>query len=152
MRQVKYFSTVVTAVLLFVFATAVRAETDQPVKPLALQGVMQQLGHDMQVVTGAIATEDWFSVVQLAEKIAQHAEPPLSEKVRILAWLGSDAKSFRGLDGQLKEAASTLADTAKSNEGRAIITAFSEVQHSCLACHQAFRESFVEHFYRIQDE
>lgn len=152
MRQSKYFSTAVTAVLLLVFATAVRAETDQPVKPLALQGVMQQLGHAMQAVTGAIATEDWFSVAQLAEKIAQHAEPPLSEKVRILAWLGSDAKSFRGLDGQLKDAANTLADTAKSNAGRAVITAFSEVQHSCLACHQKFREPFVNHFYGTQNE
>lgn len=151
MRQAKYFSMAVTAVLLIVFAAALRAETDQPVKPLALQGVMQQLGHDMQAVTGAIATEDWFSVAQLAEKIAQHAEPPLAEKVRILAWLGSDAKSFRGLDGQLKDAANTLANTAKSNEGRAIITAFSEVQHSCLACHQEFREPFVKHFYGAKD-
>ena len=113
---------------------------------------MQQLGHDMQAVTGAIATEDWFSVAQLAEKITRHAEPPLSEKVRILAWLGSDANRFRGFDGQLKDAASTLADTAKSNEGRAIITAFSEVQHSCLACHQAFRKLFVKYFYGAQDE
>lgn len=152
MRQAKCYSFLIVALLLIVSAASVRAEVDQPVKPLALQGVMQQLGRDMQAVTGAIATEDWPSVAQLAEKIAQHAEPPLSEKVRILAWLGSDAKSFRGLDGQLKDAANTLADTAKSNAGRAVITAFSEVQHSCLACHQKFREPFVNHFYGTQNE
>lgn len=62
---------------------------------------MQQLGDDMQTITGAIAMEDWDSVSQFAGKNAQHAEPPLSEKMRILAWLSSDASKFRRLDGRL---------------------------------------------------
>jgi len=41
---------------------------------------MEQLGRDMQAVTGAISMEDWARVVELAPKIARHAEPSLSEK------------------------------------------------------------------------
>ena len=147
MRQAKCYSFLIVALLLIVSAASVRAEVDQPVKPLALQGVMQQLGRDMQAVTGAIATEDWPSVAQLAEKIGHHAEPPLSEKMRILAWLGSDASKFRGFDGQLQSAANILESSATRGDGQATITAFSGVQQRCLACHQGFRESFVKHFY-----
>ena len=41
----------------------------------------------MQAVTGAISKEEWALVAALALKIAKHAEPPLSEKMRILPGL-----------------------------------------------------------------
>ena len=128
-------------------AVIVRAQTVEPAKPMALQGVMEKLGRDMQTVTGAISKEDWALVAQLAPKIARHAEPPLSEKMRILTWLGTDAGKFRGFDEQVHEAASAMGGAATRGDGQAVIAAFAKVQQSCLGCHQSFREPFVKRFH-----
>lgn len=136
-----------SAAVLALAAASVHARAAEPAKPLALRGVMQQLDHDMQAITGAIASEDWTAVTRLAPKIARHAEPPLTEKVRILAWLGSDAGKFRGFDGQVHDAAVAMGEAAQRSDGQAVITAFSDVQRSCLACHRDFRSSFKQHFY-----
>ena len=61
------------------------------VEPLALRKIMQELGRNMQAITGAISQEEWVQVVQLAPKVAAHPEPPFTEKMRILAYLGADA-------------------------------------------------------------
>ena len=114
---------------------------------MALRSVMEKLGRDMQAVTGAISKEEWTLVAELAPKIAKHAEPPLGEKMRILGWLGTDAGKFRGFDGQVHDAASSMGDAAKRGDGPAVIAAFSKTQQSCLACHQSFRQSFMKQFY-----
>ncbi len=124
-----------------------RAQAAQPEQPMALRGVMKKLGQDMQAVTGAIATEDWAVVAELAPKIARHAAPPLGEKMRILAWVGSDAGKFRAFDAQVHDAANAMGEAATRGDGQAVINAFSRVQQSCLSCHQGFRESFAKHFY-----
>ncbi|MBS0291378.1 MAG: cytochrome c [Proteobacteria bacterium] len=114
---------------------------------MALREVMDQLGRDMQAVTGAISKEDWALVAELAPKIARHAEPPASEKIRILAWLATDAGKFRGFDAQVHDAATAMGEAAQHSDGQAVIAAFAKVQQSCLACHQGFRKPFVQHFY-----
>ncbi len=128
-------------------AVILHAHAAEPAKPMALQSVMEKLGRDMQAVTGAISKEDWALVARLAPNIARHPEPPLSEKARILAWLGTDAGKFRGFDGQVHEAAVAMGEAAALGDGQAAITNFSKVQQGCLACHQGFRKSFQEHFY-----
>ena len=128
-------------------ATPARAQAAQPEQPMALRGVMERLGRDMQAVTGAISKEDWALVAELAPRIAQHEQPPAAEKVRILGWLGSDAARFRSLDGEVEHAAMALGEAARRGDGPAVIAAFGKIQHSCLACHQSYRKAFVEQFY-----
>lgn len=135
------------ALALLVPAAIFHSQASEPAKPMALQNVMAKLGRDMRAVTGAISTEDWALVARLAPGIAHHPEPPLSEKARILAWLGTDAGKFRGFDGQVHEAAAAMGEAAKQGDGQAVITRFAEVQRGCLACHQQFRKSFQEHFH-----
>lgn len=144
-RRAAHAITLVVALL--VPAAIFHAQAAEPAKPMALRNVMAKLGRDMQTVTGAISTEDWALVARLAPNIAHHPEPPLPEKARILAWLGTDAGKFRGFDGQVHEAAASMGEAATRGDGQAVITQFAEVQQSCLACHQNFRKSFVEHFY-----
>lgn len=108
---------------------------------------MQELGRNMQAITGAISQEEWVQVVQLAPKVAAHPEPPLTEKMRILAYLGADATKFRNFDAQTHEAALAMKLAAASSDGKAVTQSFAHVQESCLGCHQAFRKPFVEHFY-----
>lgn len=123
------------------------ARADEPAKPMALRAVMQQLDEDMQAVTSAIAREDWIKVGELAPQIGSHQQPPLREKTRILAWLGTHAGEFRGFDRQTHKAAQTMAAAAAQNDGEAVIAAFAKVQQSCLACHTNYRKSFQQHFY-----
>jgi hypothetical protein len=88
------FFTVPLSVLLATFATALGAQSVEAAKPMALRTIMERLGRDMQAVTGAISKEDWPLVAELAPRIAKHAEPPMSEKMRILAGLGQTLESF----------------------------------------------------------
>lgn len=128
-------------------ATWLGAQPVEPAKPMALRAVMGELGRNMQVITGAIAKEDWPQVAELAPQVGKHAEPPLSEKMRILSWLGTDAGKFRGFDAQVQDNATAMAEAARQGDGQAVIAAFSKTQQSCLACHQSFRRLFVEQFY-----
>ncbi|MDT3678156.1 MAG: cytochrome c [Burkholderiaceae bacterium] len=123
------------------------ARADEATKPMALQSVMKQLGQDMQAVTAAISKEDWARVAELAPKIANHEQPPVMEKMRILTWLGTDAGKFRGFDGQVHDAAASMGDAAARGDGQAVIAAFAKLQQSCLGCHQNYRTAFIDHFY-----
>lgn len=114
MNSPKHLTAYATAMAVALLATAasLRAQATEPEKPMTLQGVMEKLGRDMQAVTGAISKEDWVVVAELAPKIAHHTEPPLSEKMRILTWLGTDAGKFRAFDEQTREAANAMGKAA----------------------------------------
>jgi hypothetical protein len=128
------------------FGIAQTTRADDAPKPMVLRGVMQQLDRDMQAVTAAIAREDWPKVAELAPKIGNHPVPPLGEKLRILAWLGTDAGKFRSFDTGVREASAAMGEAATRGDGQAAIAGFAKVQQACLGCHQAFRKPFVEHF------
>lgn len=134
-------------VILVVFTMGRNAQPVQDERAMALFAIMEQLGHDMQAVAGAISREDWERVAELAPKIVNHAGPPMPEKVKIVTWLGADAGTFRGFDVQVHEAATAMSEATKQADDQEVITAFSKTQQSCLACHQSFRPSFTKQFY-----
>src|SRR3546814_7084723 len=70
---------------------------------MGLRTVMQELGRNMEAVTGAISREDWALVEELALGTAHHAQPPAMETMRILKWLGADAGKFRTLDARVEQ-------------------------------------------------
>lgn len=157
MTRRKYRHTSVTVItafsvclLLWGFQPQAWADGATEGKPLALRRIMQELGRNMQAITGAISQEDWALVAQIAPRVAAHPEPPLPEKVRILAYLGTDAARFRRFDAQTHEAAHAMQQAAARNDGKAVIQSFARVQESCLGCHQGFRKSFVEHFHEAR--
>lgn len=138
-----------TTVYLFLWGVQFSAWADDAsqAKPLALRVIMQELGGNMQAITSAISQEEWVQVIQLAPKVAAHPEPPVTEKMRILAYLGADMAKFKSFDAQTHEAAHAMKQAAERGDGKAVIQSFARVQESCLGCHQAFRKPFVEHFY-----
>ncbi|MBU1214943.1 MAG: cytochrome c [Gammaproteobacteria bacterium] len=127
-----------------VLFTITNARADEP---SVLRQVMQALGSDMQVVTGGIAREDWQLVAKTAPLIAKHPQPPLSEKVRIIRYMGAEMSLFKALDGETHQAALELGKAADEQDGAKVIAAFGKLQQTCLACHQRFRSGFVQHFY-----
>ncbi len=116
-------------------------------KPLALRGIMQDLGRHMQTASLAIAREDWALVEKTAPLIAEHTQPPVLEKTRIMAFIGTGMGRFKGHDQKTHEAAKAMAQAAANKDGQAVIAAFKDIQIGCLGCHQEFRKPFVEHFY-----
>ncbi len=138
---------VIMVVALLATGSTFHSNAKEPPKRTVLQNMMRQLGHDMQAATGAISREDWPAVVGLAPNIANHPQPSLSEKMRIFAWLGTDAARFREFDAAVHKAAVSMGEAAERGDGQAVIHEFSLIQQSCLACHRRFRNSFREHFY-----
>jgi len=131
-------------------AFSVLTSAAQAAEPLALQGVMKDLGKHMQTTAGAIAYEDWELVAGTAPLIAAHPQPPASEKARIISYMGSNMGKFKDFDMHTHEAAHELQHAAHEKNGMEVVAAFHKLQASCLACHQAFRKPFVEHFYGKQ--
>jgi len=128
-------------------ATFAHAADSQDADSLALRTIMQELARNMQSLNTQMYTEDWKAVADIAQKIATHDEPPIEEKKQILQWLGENAKSFRNHDLEVKAGAQDLSAAARSEDIKGIMTALNRVQGNCLACHQGFRNDFIQHFY-----
>ena len=114
---------------------------------MALRTIMQEMSDKMQLVTDAIAREQWSQVAIAAPLIGDHRQPPFMEKTRILRFVGGEAGTFRSYDKKTQETAQLLKQAALAEDGVQIIDAFASLQKTCLSCHQRFRQSFVAHFY-----
>ena len=142
-----FFTSIVIGVLLAGNCSQVWADDVDKVEPLELRKIMQELNKNMQGVTDSISREDWGMVGEIAPLIADHPQPPLLEKMRILMFAGTDVGKFKEYDKTTHQAARTLEQAADSGDGKSVISAFAALQNSCLDCHQSFRKAFVEHFY-----
>jgi len=129
------------------FAETAANSTTGSIEPLALRKIMQDMGENMQTIADGISREDWELVEITAPQIADHPRPPLSERARIMAFVGADVSKFKGFDGKTHEAARVLGEAAARKDGYAIISNFATLQNTCLMCHQSFRKSIQEHFY-----
>lgn len=93
-------------------ATCGAEENDSAVKALSLRNIMQELSNNMQIVTDAISREDWEQVAGTALQIANHPQPPIAEKMRILGFAGSNVSNFKSFDKQTHQAAKELEEIA----------------------------------------
>ena len=116
-------------------ATGAMAEAGAEAKDLALKKIMKDLGTAMQTVTDGISRQDWQLVEKTAPQIADHPQPPLGEKMRIIAYMGTDMGKFKGYDGRFTSRRNARA-TAKSKDGVAVIAAFQSIQTACYGCHR----------------
>ncbi|PLY14580.1 MAG: cytochrome C [Sedimenticola sp.] len=137
--------------ILVAFYTA-GVHSDPIAEPLALHGIMEQMGERMQAITDGISRQEWQQVEQSAREIAEHPQPPFGEKLRILSFAGSRVTDFKQYDGETRQVAKELALLAGEQNGSAVIIAFSTLQTSCLVCHQKFRGDFQRHFYGQQSK
>ncbi len=116
-------------------------------EPLVLQGIMKDMGRNMQAIVDGLSREDYAKAERAALAIADHPQPPVGEKMRVMGFVGGNAPRFKAFDGETHENAKALAKASKNGNGEGAIDAFHKLQTSCLACHQAFRKPFQEHFY-----
>ncbi len=116
-------------------------------EPLALQKIMKDLGQNMQAITDGISREDWALVEKTAPLIADHPQPPLAEKMRIMRFVGTRMGKFKTYDGETHDQALAVGKAAKAEDGPGVILAFQKLQTSCYTCHSEFRKPFMAHFY-----
>ena len=117
---------------------------------LALRKIMSNLGKEMENITHGISLEDWKLVEKSALQIAEHPKPPFLEKIKILSFVGTNVGQFKAYDKKTHDAAIVLSQVAIEKDGLKVISEFSTLQNTCLACHQSFRQSFLEHFYNSE--
>lgn len=144
---VAYLLAAAATVLLACGTVPAHSQQSAGQEPLALRRTMQGMGRNMQAIVDGMSREDWAKAAKAAAAIADHPQPPVGEKVRILAFIGGDAGKFRGFDARSQQAAKALQEAADRSDGQAAIASFAELQSACLGCHQAFRRPFVEHFH-----
>lgn len=120
-------------------------------EPLALRGIMKEMGRGMQAIVVGTSQEDYAAVEKAALAIAGHPQPPVGEKLRVMSFVGTDAPRYKAMDGEVHANAMALAGASRRGNGEDVITAFQKLQSSCLACHQTFRKPFVEQFYGKTD-
>ncbi|MDP2835073.1 MAG: cytochrome c [Pseudomonadota bacterium] len=82
-----------------------------------------------------------------APLIADHPQPPLAEKLRIISFMGGDMGKFKAHDSETHAQAQAVGKAAKAGDGAGVILAFQKLQTSCYDCHREFRKPFVAHFY-----
>ena len=120
-------------------------------KPLALRKIMQDLSKNIQTITDGISREDWELVENTAPLIADHPQPPMSEEMRIMGFMGTNMGKFKTYDGETNDQAQALGKAAKAKDGPGVILAFQKLQTSCYNCHSEFRKPFVAHFHGKKD-
>ena len=133
--------------LLLAAAGSAVAETADGPGEMALRKIMKDLGSNVQAVTDAISREDWQLIEKTAPLIADHPQPPVTEKLRIMAFIGTDMGKFKDYDEEVHKAAESLGQAARSKNGQAVIAAFQTIQTACYGCHRDFRPQFLRHFY-----
>jgi len=129
---------------------AIAESTIEAVDPPALRGVMRDLDKNMQMISHGISLGDWQLVEKTALTIADHPKPPVSERMRVMMFFGTDMSRFKSHDTKTHNAAIALSETAAKKDGDAVIAEFARLQAACLACHQEFRRPFRKHFYGQQ--
>lgn len=112
------FYLLVSSCLLFAAAGAQAAE------PFALQKVMKDLGKNMRTITDGIPREDWALVEKTAPLIADHPQPPMSERTRIMGFMGTCMSKFKTYDGETHEQAQAVGRAAKAKDGQGDISGF----------------------------
>lgn len=140
----------IATVLLLTISTIATTWADEtpPKNAMVLRQIMQELDNNMQLTNHAISREDWDVVAKTALLIAEHPEPPFSEKLRIMMFFGRDTSRLKQLDGQTHQAAKNLATEAKTGNRQNIMRSFNTLEQSCTNCHQQFKNAFIKHFYK----
>jgi cytochrome c556 len=118
------------------------------IEPLALRKIMSDMDKNMQLIVTNISHGDWKQVEKSASKIAEHPQPPFTEKIKLLNYVGSDISRFKAYDNQTHDTAKKLSKAAQEKDGFKVILEFSNLQKTCLSCHQYFRKDFIKYFYQ----
>ena len=137
MTKQQMHSWVVTILIISLPVPALAADQDQA--PSLLQ-IMQQLGRDLNRISDGMWSEDYAAMAAAAQAIADHPQPPVEERTRIIEGLGADAGSFRQGDQDVHDAALAVKAAAEQKDNEQVLQRYIELVQGCMGCHTRFRE------------
>lgn len=103
--------------------------------------IMLGLSEEMTRIGAGIWAEEFSTIALAAEAIAEHPLPPLMQRLKLLADLGSNSSQFMAADKALKAAALEVVAAAKQEDLEAVLNRYQVVQQHCVDCHSWYRNS-----------
>ena len=106
--------------------------------------VMQRISVDMSKLIDPIMKGDFAKVHEIAEHVANHSEPPLSHRLKIIAKLGLDFTDFKKYDDEVHINSVAIQASANNKDIEGMIDNYWKTMKSCHGCHKKYRERIRE--------
>ncbi len=108
-----------------------------------LKEIMLNMGADLNRVHDGIMAENYDSVAQAAQKIAEHPKPV--NAMQILGLLGIfDMPAFKSHDSNVHDLATEISNAAKQKNLEIVLLKTNDLVKACVSCHQNFRDKVVK--------
>ncbi len=107
--------------------------------PKNFKEVMQRIELNMSKIVGHIMREEFDEIVQLAEQVANHDEPPLTHRMKLIAELGTDFIDFKSHDDNVHINSVAMQEAAKRKDLDSVIINYGKTMQSCNHCHKKYR-------------
>ncbi len=107
--------------------------------PKNFKEVMQRIELDMSKLVGHIMKEEYADIIAVAERVANHEEPPLSHRLRLIAELGTDFPNFKSHDDNVHINSVAMQEAAEKKDIDAVIISYGKTMQSCNSCHKKYR-------------
>ncbi len=133
-KKLKILPTVLLIAGSCVLSTPTYAE-----EPKSFRDVMIYMGEHYTKVTQGILKQDYQQLANAANVIAFHPEPPLAQRMKIIAKLGGDFLDFKSWDDKVHLSATALAQAAKDEDINAVLEHNAAMLKNCTACHIKYR-------------
>jgi len=126
------------AVLLSMTAqAAIDSDTD-------LKKIMQDLQSDSALVVEGLLIEDFDTVADAADRIANHPRIPPEQVALVAAELGAEMPKFKQLDTLVHNLALSIGAAAQEGDSASIAANYKSMLDGCLACHASYRPRVSE--------
>ncbi len=107
--------------------------------PKSFRDLMLYMGQQYSEVTQGILKQDYQQLATAANIIAFHPEPPLTQRMKIIAKLGSDFLDFKSWDDKVHLSAVALAQAAENKDINAVLEHNTTMLENCTSCHIKYR-------------
>lgn len=108
-------------------------------EPKDIQEVMQRIEVNMGKLFSHIMREEFEQIAVMADKVADHEEPPITHRLKIIAELGTDFTDFKKHDDDVHINSVTMEKAAKKRDLEAVIISYGKTVQSCNNCHKTYR-------------
>ena len=108
--------------------------------PKNFKEVMQRIETDMSKLIGHIMKEEYSDIISTAERVANHDEPPIAQRLRLIAELGTDFTNFKSHDDDVHINSVAMQEAAEKKDIDSVIVSYGKTLQSCNNCHKKYRE------------
>lgn len=134
------FFTLFTAFFLLLLTSTANAQGTPNLKM-----IMIDLEADMEAIVRALNYDDFEAVKTHALEIANHQKPPMAQRKKIMAFLGSEMNGFKSSDAFVHDSAVKVAEAADEQNYAKVVESYGILLGGCVACHTKYRSRVLKH-------